>query len=1046
MAAPRTCRRLLPVLAALAIAGLTAGGVAADDVLRITAGRENETRPIQVAADEVTTWTEGGGQVILLRGKVLIEQGVFSIRAERAMLWVDKSSQAQSQSGRIQIVADGTVRVEDGTLHKSAATAVTELASRQDVRVRPGAKTAPRPAPNDPFLMKAVALRSSPPVPAGAIQLTAASAPAMPAQNAAPPSGSVQPGTPLPTIQVPQGAGVVVPTPGAPPGTPVQPPPVRNLILQRRSDQLLQIKSFPLSTGEKAGLITGGVILTVRDAKGGVLLDIEADSVVIWSRGETGQLIEGMQTAKGTDTKEVEVFMSGHVELRSTGNAIPGSPAAQVAAQRVMRAKQVYYDVQRNVAVAVDGDIEFRRPGIPDPLHVQADELIQTAPNKFEATRAHVFASRLPSDPGLEVVFAHATIEDTKKERRGLFGQPIKDPKTGQPETYIERLVYGENVFLDVEGVPIFYLPAVQGDANDPLGPLHSIGFRQDRIFGTQLYTTFNVWNLLNRNPIPEIRWTADLDYLSERGPAVGTEVDFTGKDMFGLPGPYTGMIKLFGMYDDGTDVLGGGRGEFDDHPLWRGRALFRDNQTIFDQFNFQTQLSLISDTNFLEQYYKQEFDTDINNETYQYVRQQKDNWAWTLLAKEHVRDWVTEDVWLPRVDGYLIGQSFFDLFTYNVWGSAGYAELRPTSVPPGPWPPEQATDQTNSTGRFDLEQELSLPFYLGPVKLVPYGVLDLTQYTDDLNGDSVGRVYGGGGVRASMPLSRLYPNVESELFNLNGLYHKIVFGANYFVAHTNEPYTDFAQIDRLNDDATDQALRDIYPRQPALNPANGLFLATSPIFDPQLYAIRQLVDDRIDTRDDIDELQLDIRQRWQTKRGYPGQEHIVDYLTVDTSVSFFPEPDRDNFGKSFAFLQYDTTWNVGDRTALTSTGWYDPYDNGARVFTIGALMNRPDRTSFYVGFRSIDPVNSRELITAATYVFSPKYAITASSAYDFALHESLSNALTVTRIGSDLTMNVGFTYNAILSTFGFTFELIPNIAAANMHPGTGGYSSGGFH
>ena len=44
------------------------------------------------------------------------------------------------------------------------------------------------------------------------------------------------------------------------------------------------------------------------------------------------------------------------------------------------------------------------------------------------------------------------------------------------------------------------------------------------------------------------------------------------------------------------------------------------------------------------------------------------------------------------------------------------------------------------------------------------------------------------------------------------------------------------------------------------------------------------------------------------------------------------------------------------------------------------------------------------------------------------------------------LTMNVGFTYNAIVNTFGFTFELIPNIAAANMHPGTGGYSSGGFH
>src|SRR5205085_5481562 len=132
------------------------------------------------------------------------------------------------------------------------------------------------------------------------------------------------------------------------------------------------------------------------------------------------------------------------------------------------------------------------------------------------------------------------------------------------------------------------------------------------------------------------------------------------------------------------------------------------------------------------------------------------------------------------------------------------------------------------------------------------------------------------------------------------------------------------------NDDATDQALRDIYPRQQLLNTANGLFLATSPIFDPQLYAIRRLIDDRVDTLGAIDVLQADIHQRWQTKRGYPGQEHVIDYLTLDTSVSFFPNADRDNFGKSFAFLEYDTTWNVGDRTAVVSTGWYDPYDHGA--------------------------------------------------------------------------------------------------------------------
>jgi hypothetical protein len=877
---------------------------------------------------------------------------------------------------------------------------------------------------------------------------------------------------PPPTVAPPQAPAPALPPSGLVPGvagqaagprSPGAPlPAARKISIQRRTDQLLQIKVFPAPTGEKVGLVTGGVIVTVRDALGGVILDIEADRAVIWSRGETDQLFDQMRGPEGTNAREVEFYLAGHVELRTaaTAPAKPGAPpgalpapntpgggATASAGERILRADQVYYDVQRNVAVAVSADLQFRQPGIQDDIHLTADELIQVSQNKFEAIKAHVFASHLPSDPGLQVVFARATVEDSpKKERLGLFGQPVIDPKTGEPETYVERLVRGEQVQLRLENVPILYLPVIQGDANDPFGPVHDIGFRNDRIFGTQFYSTLSVWNLLNREPLAGTRWTMDIDYLSRRGPVAGTDFGYLGRDIFGLSGPYEGKVKLFGIYDQGTDILGGGRGEFDHHPDWRGRVLWDHDQTVDDEFTFQTRLSLISDKNYLEQYYKTEFDADINNETYQYFRQQKDNWAWTLMTKEHVRNWVTEDVWLPRADGYLIGQSFFDRLTYNVHGSAGYAELRPTSLPPPPWPPQQPTDVSDATGRFDLMQELSLPLYLGPIKLVPYGVLDLTEYTRDLNGDEIGRVYGGGGVRASMPLSRLYPNVESDLFNLNGLYHKIVLSSNWYVAKSNEPFTRFPQIDRLNDDATDQALRDIYPLQPLYNPGTALALQFSPLFDPQLYAIRRLVDDRVDTLDSIDVVQLDIRQRWQTKRGYPGQEHVVDYFTLDTSASIFPREDKDNFGQLFSFLEYDAIWNVGDRTALTSSGWYDPQDNGARVFTIGGTMNRPDRTSFYVGFRTIEPVHSQTVISSATYTFSPKYAITASSVYDFATKQSLTNSVGITRVGSDLTMNIGFSYNAILNNFGFTFELIPNLGATQQRLAGGGLGSGGFH
>ena len=364
-----------------------------------------------------------------------------------------------------------------------------------------------------------------------------------------------------------------------------------------------------------------------------------------------------------------------------------------------------------------------------------------------------------------------------------------------------------------------------------------------------------------------------------------------------------------------------------------------------------------------------------------------------------------------------------------------GYAQARPVSadgVPPNIVfaPPIMPTQQRIDTGRFDLMQELSWPFYAGPFKVVPYVVGDLTYYTEDLTGHDQGRAYGAGGLRFSLPLTRIYPDVESTLFNLNGINHKIVLSGNYYYAQSSLPYSKLPQLDLLHDDATDETMRQITPLQPQFNPAHGTFLATSPLFDPQLLAIRQLVENRIDTLDDMDVFQFDVMQRWQTHRGYPEQQHIVDWMTLDLSGSFFPQPNRDNFGSNFAFLQYNWTWNIGDRTALESTAWVDPINNGPRVFTVGAYLNRPDRTNFYLGYREIDPVNSKAVTAAISYIFSPKYSIKASSTYDFGTGQSLSNSLVLMRVGTDLQISIGITYNALQNNFGATIEILPNIIA----------------
>ena len=84
-----------------------------------------------------------------------------------------------------------------------------------------------------------------------------------------------------------------------------------------------------------------------------------------------------------------------------------------------------------------------------------------------------------------------------------------------------------------------------------------SVQVGNDNIFGFQVTTDFDIYNLLGRYPPPGADWTASADYFSKRGPALGTNYKYGGTDLFGFPGRYTGNVKLWGIFDHGTDQAG---------------------------------------------------------------------------------------------------------------------------------------------------------------------------------------------------------------------------------------------------------------------------------------------------------------------------------------------------------------------------------------------------------------------------------------------------------------------------------------------------------
>ncbi len=162
------------------------------------------------------------------------------------------------------------------------------------------------------------------------------------------------------------------------------------------------------------------------------------------------------------------------------------------------------------------------------------------------------------------------------------------------------------------------------------------------------------------------------------------------------------------------------------------------------------------------------------------------------------------------------------------------------------------------------------------------------------------------------------------------------------------------------------------------------------PQFDPRTYAFRQgfqkLVASPSDViADDLQQLNLGLHQRWQTKRGLPGRERIVDLLQFDIDLLIFPDADRDNFGETVGPATYDVQYHVGDRVTLLSDGYIDFFDDGLRSISAGVRTSRPGVGDLYLGLLSLEgPISSTVLRSAIDYRMNEKWIATAGTTYDF--------------------------------------------------------------
>ena len=869
-----------------------------------------------------------------------------------------------------------------------------------------------------------------------------------------------------------------------------------------------QGSQFEFKPGELTFVLRGGINVIADLPKAGPAgtagyktVDLSADQMVIFTQKSKKNPKATMNLEAGVqqDAEDpLQIYMEGNVRIRQDERQVAGR-----GDEKVFEAEQAYYDLRTERMLALKARIYTATPGLLAPLRTDGDVINQFREVKgynrgkkelgkfIRVDKSSSTGSRFPI-PGYRFESQSLEIED--------FTVPLVDQTTGgktgngsSPRNQDKLTQFRAfNNFYYLGAIPIFYSPFTKFDSNfDPI--LRGIRFQTGNVFGQTVQFDLSTFRLLNiRKPTYVDNWNLDVDYLSYRGLGLGTELSWLGRDLIGeISDPYNkkkldrdvdqqyyGYLDMWGLKDQGRDVLGPGPAVVTNGPPgagkagyqrtsvpafqdFRGRVTLRHMQKLLGEdadddvdLRYQVEASYLSDRNFLEEYYKRLFDTGLDQETLLYGIYQKQNRALTLLGEVNLQNWYTETQWLPKLEYTRLGDSVLgDWVNVSMRAGVDYANTHTASEVANkntfafePYDPVSNTSGVLRTGRIYSAGQVDVPLNLGPVKVVPYVQGQLVGWDNQLGGVPLGRAWGAFGAKANILAWRTFegPDVESELFNVHSLAHKANFMVDYRSAYSNVHLNRIGIQDDL-DDNTSEFTRRYFAMT---NYVGGLLPKQ---YDPRYLTLRRLtspISGTTDVQDTIQTVRFGLHQRLQTKRGAEGKRRIIDYMTLDLDSTYFPNANRDNFGKSFGQNTYNYEWFLGDRTSFVSYGWFefwkvqgqsivaanphrtnDPF--GLNVITSGFSISRPPRGNVFLGYSIINtgPISTSALNLSYTYWLSPKWYMYVATSYDFGNAILLGTTFSVTKITKDYLTSVGLTVDPQRLNYTFAFEISPRFS-----------------
>jgi hypothetical protein len=157
-----TWRRLesWSLAASLAFALLGASPALAQAPLNWTQNVPGNSKAIILYADDITSWSEKGSRIFLLKGSVWIEHGVVQIQVPECTIWVDETKRRHTGIYHVDAYAEGEITLNDGPNSYSGVKGHIELNTRGEIRLKAyRGKVVQAPAPADSVFLRAMAMK-----------------------------------------------------------------------------------------------------------------------------------------------------------------------------------------------------------------------------------------------------------------------------------------------------------------------------------------------------------------------------------------------------------------------------------------------------------------------------------------------------------------------------------------------------------------------------------------------------------------------------------------------------------------------------------------------------------------------------------------------------------------------------------------------------------------------------------------------------------------------------------------------------------------------